>query len=225
MATRGPKLISMGRKLYWTTEKLKKEALKYDTPQAFNKGNSSAYSIAASRGLLEDICSHMTRQITKRTDEQLFQVARKYFTKGQLRSKDKGAYLALHRRGLINEACSHMPEHAGISPDVEHFLYTYVTATKFAYVGITTSLGFRTASHANSLNEGLRWISKHGHFIVYGACPGNFNTTRTFTKEVAHRFEPWCIRKKQQQGWKMLNKMHNPDYCHATKKYSFDVPF
>jgi len=39
---------------------IKDEAMKYNTRREFHKGAPNAYNAAYKRGLLEEICSHMT---------------------------------------------------------------------------------------------------------------------------------------------------------------------
>jgi len=45
--------------LKWTAEAIALEAKKYETKSDFAKGNSSAYSLAHSRGLIDLVCKHM----------------------------------------------------------------------------------------------------------------------------------------------------------------------
>ena len=49
------------KNIKWTNEMLKKEALKYTNRSDFYKKYQSAYSTAYSRGILDNICSHMNR--------------------------------------------------------------------------------------------------------------------------------------------------------------------
>ena len=48
-------------KITWSDEMLKEEALKYNTRTTFNKNSKSAYQTAYSRGILDEVCSHMTK--------------------------------------------------------------------------------------------------------------------------------------------------------------------
>lgn len=47
-------------KIKWTKSKLQKEALKYNTRGDFKKGSYNAYCAATRRGLISEICTHMT---------------------------------------------------------------------------------------------------------------------------------------------------------------------
>jgi len=98
----------MGRKLKWTEEKLKEEALKYDTRGEFSKGSESAYSAARKKGLLDDICGHMEGRKLKWTEDMLQEEALKYDTRGEFAKGSKNAYDAAQKRGLLDKICSHM---------------------------------------------------------------------------------------------------------------------
>jgi predicted GIY-YIG superfamily endonuclease len=52
---------NLNRTISWTDEMLKEEALKYKTRGEFQRGSNVAYQLAKSRGILDDICSHMER--------------------------------------------------------------------------------------------------------------------------------------------------------------------
>lgn len=104
------------RNFKWTNEKLKEEALKYKSVKDFVDNSKSAYMTARSRGLLDEICSHMSRLIGKDwTLESLEQEALKYKTRGEFAAKGKGAYLAARRKKLLNKICSHMGKPCGTS--------------------------------------------------------------------------------------------------------------
>lgn len=53
-------------KNYWTYDRCKEEALKYEFKSDFGKRSTSAYSAARLGGWLEDICSHMNKKPRKR---------------------------------------------------------------------------------------------------------------------------------------------------------------
>lgn len=44
---------------YWTIDKVREEALKFNKRSDFQKCSLSAYSIAHKNGWLDDVCSHM----------------------------------------------------------------------------------------------------------------------------------------------------------------------
>jgi predicted GIY-YIG superfamily endonuclease len=61
--------MNNGRKIngYWTIDRVREEALKYDSRKKFQKGSSSAYQVAYKNKWLDHICSHMTKLRNVRT--------------------------------------------------------------------------------------------------------------------------------------------------------------
>ena len=47
---------------YWTIDKVKEEALKFNKRSDFKNLSSSAYSTALRNGWLDDVCLHMTKR-------------------------------------------------------------------------------------------------------------------------------------------------------------------
>lgn len=92
----------------WTYDKLRKEALKYQTKSEFEKSNASAYVIAKRKQYLDDICSHMVCGRTKWTREKLFVEASKYCTRNDFHKGSPNAYSSAQRIGLLDEICQHM---------------------------------------------------------------------------------------------------------------------
>lgn len=115
-----PKHVSMSGKnnpiFKWTNEKLHLEALKFYSVADFVKNSRSAYFTAQNRGILEEICSHMTRLIHKDwTIKSIEQEAFKYNTRSEFSEKSPGAYMAAKRKGIIEKVCAHMGTPRGTS--------------------------------------------------------------------------------------------------------------
>jgi predicted GIY-YIG superfamily endonuclease len=91
----------------WTDELLKEEALKYNAKNEFLKGNVNAYMYSSRKGILDEICSHMSGNI-KWTNELLKEEALKYNTKNDFNEGNVNAYSIAYRRGILDEICSHM---------------------------------------------------------------------------------------------------------------------
>jgi hypothetical protein len=99
----------MGRKQLWTRESILQEALKYNTPYEFQKGNKKAYSFAHRFGLLKEATAHMDR-ITMWNLKLLKEEAFKYKDRGEFYAANKSAYQVAHRDGYLDEICIHMGE-------------------------------------------------------------------------------------------------------------------
>jgi hypothetical protein len=91
----------------WTYEMLLMEAKKYTSRSEFNS-NSNAYQIAAKRGVLDEICSHMEIHHIKWTDEMIFEEAAKFKSRSEFKELNNLAYVAAQRRNFLDKACDHM---------------------------------------------------------------------------------------------------------------------
>lgn len=96
-------------KLKWSIDIIKKEALKYNTPNEFCNGSRNLYKSASYQGILDEVCSHMTRIKHKKwTHDELLTEALKYKTRNEFSTKARHIYLAIQRRGMLDEMCKHM---------------------------------------------------------------------------------------------------------------------
>jgi very-short-patch-repair endonuclease len=99
-----------GRTKYkWSFEIIHKEALKYQTRIQFQKGSTRAYRAAMRRGLLENVCSHMSTDYWW-TKEELHKEALKYKTRTEFQIKNGAAYQSARKGGLLNSICEHMED-------------------------------------------------------------------------------------------------------------------
>ena len=96
----------------WTIEKLKEEALKYEFKSDFAKSCPAARTMAARKGILQEICAHMAPSRTAAyTNKELQACADKFSTRGDFRLGDPNAYSSARRRNLLDKICDHMPKH------------------------------------------------------------------------------------------------------------------
>jgi hypothetical protein len=97
----------------WNEEKIKEEALKYNSKSKFKKGNESAYVAAKRLGVFEITCKHMPNHVRRTnriwTPEKLAKEALKYSTKNDFRIGNKSAYSTSKKLGIFEEITSHMP--------------------------------------------------------------------------------------------------------------------
>jgi hypothetical protein len=92
---------------YWTKEKVREEALKYQRPIDFKTYSAGAYNAALRGKFINEICSHMSLK-TYWTTESLQKEASKYKNKTSFRKNNRTAYHIAHQRGIIDEICTHM---------------------------------------------------------------------------------------------------------------------
>jgi hypothetical protein len=100
----------MAVKIKWTYEKIRVEALKYNSRSEFKRKNRYVYALACKMGILDKICSHMKTIRSKNWNnlENLKKEALKYNNKIDFIKNSPEAYKAAWRRGVLDEICSHM---------------------------------------------------------------------------------------------------------------------
>lgn len=96
---------------YWDLENCKKDAEKHHTRNDWCLNSTSAYSMAAKKGWLDECCKHM---IKMKCDPQNWSLetckekALKYNSKCEWGKKDDPSYRAAIRNGWLDECCKHM---------------------------------------------------------------------------------------------------------------------
>lgn len=96
---------------YWTYEKCKEEALKYNRKVDFQTYSSSAYNTSKNNGWYDDITSHMEiyiRHKSKMTFELCHIEALKYTNRSDFKKYSPSEYKRASRMLWITEICSHM---------------------------------------------------------------------------------------------------------------------
>ncbi len=93
---------------YWSNNKdnCAKEALKYETRTAFQKGSPGAYDAATDNVWLDDICGHMKRLINPNyywSKENCAKEAKKYKTRSAFKKGSPGAHASSRRNNWLNE--------------------------------------------------------------------------------------------------------------------------
>jgi hypothetical protein len=91
-----------------TVESLTSEAIKYKTRGEFSKLSRKAYDIAWQRGILDDICGHMSQVLQYHTIESLTEEALKYKTKEDFKKESHNCHGAATRLGIMDAICGHM---------------------------------------------------------------------------------------------------------------------
>jgi hypothetical protein len=90
-------------------EEIRQAAAKYTTRVDFINGDNKMYSAAVYRGILEDVCSHMTppRTVGKKKPkwslEKVMECAKECKTRIEFSKRFKGAYMAAYRLNILDE--------------------------------------------------------------------------------------------------------------------------
>lgn len=88
-------------RIKWSIELLQAAANEFSNRTDFARGNPSAYSAAAKRKVLDQICGHMiAKQAPRYTDDQLRETAARYQHVGDFREAHASMYAAIQSRGL-----------------------------------------------------------------------------------------------------------------------------
>lgn len=93
---------------------LQEAANKFTNRTDFARGNPAAYSTAARRGVLNDICGHMiAKQAARYSDETIIKTAAQFEHSSQFRKAQPSMYQAAHGRGLLPQITANMTRDTG----------------------------------------------------------------------------------------------------------------
>lgn len=99
---------------FWNDkENINAEAKKYDSRKSFNKGASAAYASAVRLGILDEVCSHMSRYSRFpsgywQDDTNIKRAASECETRKEFEKKYVSGYHAAIKKGILDEVCAHM---------------------------------------------------------------------------------------------------------------------
>lgn len=180
----------------WTDELLREEALKYDTRNSFSKNNRSAYYTSIKRGILDDICSHMSNRFYW-TEDILREEALKYNTRIEFNRGNDKAYRASIKMGILDDICKHMLRLGNL---YKRFVYIIEFEDKSVYIGLTSNLDRRKLEHiSNSSNRNINeLISNNFEFT--------FNSDNVlYSAEDAIELECFLVNEYKERGYNVLN--------------------
>jgi len=94
---------------YWTKEKCKASALRFDTRGDWQNNDNGAYKFALKNGWLDECCAHMETKWQKRWNkENCIVSALQFETRSDWNKNESGAYSAAMKNGWLDECCAHM---------------------------------------------------------------------------------------------------------------------
>lgn len=197
---------------YWTKNRCIKEALKYDTRCAFQKGSSGAYNAAFVHGWLDEVCSHMKILKTHYSKEECAVEASKYETKTEFAEKAPIYYSHAIRKGFLNEICTHMKK---LGNPVERAIYAFEFQDRHVYIGLTSNIERRRKEHLHAENSAVYKYIKNSN------CLYEFKVlTRYLPFEEAAIVEDEKISEYADDGWIILNKKSGGDLGGKIRKYT-----
>jgi glutamate formiminotransferase len=152
--------------IYWTFDKVKQEAEKYNTRSEFSKGSPSAYNVAYKEKWLDDVTKHMyapykgpIRRSSSWAYDKVKQEAEKYNTKAEFFKGSPSAYGVAYRKKWLDDVTSHM-EQLKIPSDY----WTFDKVKKEAEKYNTKSDFYRGSSGAHRVAKQNNWfddVTKH----------------------------------------------------------------
>jgi len=180
---------------YWTKEKCKNIALKYNFRSEFRKYDTSAYRTAIANKWLNDICSHMTYINTYWNYEKCKIESLKYDNRSDFQKNSGSAYAYASKNKILDDVCSHMIKIGNL----EHrCIYVFEFKDNYAYVGLTYNISARELEHKRK-GPVFRHIeeTKSEYKLI--------QLTDYIKKEDAQKIEEFTILKYENIGWKLLN--------------------
>jgi len=123
----------------WTTKKIHKISLRYDTRNDFKKNEPNAYAAARRKKVVNKVCSHMIQKWENWTFEKIQDEALKYKHRSDF-EKSSRAYDAARKRKIINIVCSHMTRKTDskVSSDNNIIYLWNIKDTNVYKIGVTS---------------------------------------------------------------------------------------
>jgi predicted GIY-YIG superfamily endonuclease len=186
---------------YWTFERCKEEALKYNNKTKFVTQSKGVYYSARNNGWVDQICSHMDYIIKPKgywTFERCKEEALKYDTRKDLLSTNKNVYSAILRNKWADMLFSHMTT---LGNKNKRMIYGVIFSDNNIYIGLTYNFQERKRNH---LNDNKSPVYKH--IKKYNINPNFIKLSDYVNVEEAQTLESYFVEKYKYEGWCILNK-------------------
>ena len=190
---------------YWTYERCKPIALRYNDRRFFHKEQYEVYTVIKREGW-DELLQHMiwtTPNGNTRYPKDWFEdkekareEALKYNSRSEFHQKSSYAYRTIRKNGWEDELMSHMKRHATNKP---RQIYVYYWSDMHAYVGQSCNWKKRHSSH---LKEGpvFEHIQKTGEQPIF-----KILTKRPVKEENTPEYEDKWMKHYESLGYTMLN--------------------
>ncbi len=196
------------RKRKWTYEKCQKEAKKYRTKTAFQKGNPSAYRYARINGFLKsfDWFEEIRNPNGYWTKERCEEEARKYKTKGDFLKGCSAAHSASVRNGWLDDYDWLVDQRIDVVKGKIDSVYVYIFKdTKVAYVGRTLMRRQKKRDKEHIFNFEADKVARYALEHHVPVPPMKILESNLTLEEGLDREDYWR-NWYEQQGYTMLNK-------------------
>jgi predicted GIY-YIG superfamily endonuclease len=187
---------------YWTKEKCREEALKYNRRVDFQKYSRTANSVAVNNKWMNEICSHM--ELLKHnenywTKEKCQELALKCKSRSEFGKKYYAAHKYSIKNNWLDEICSHMIQFN----NYKRCIYAYEFSDNFVYIGLTYDLTNRHYRHMSSNKDNS---SVYNYIKKTKLIPELKQLTNYLEITEAKLKEEYYVKKYKKEKWKILNK-------------------
>ena len=185
---------------YWTYERCKEEALKYNNNEDFKNGSSTVYHKINKKGWSE-LKSHIIPKFKPSgywTYERCKEEALKYNNNKDFESKSPTAYCKINKNGWTG-----LKSHIKIIGDkFKRMIYVYEFSDKHAYIGLTCDIDRRNREHT-SLDKKS---SVYKHIFYTDSSFNLIEISGYLNIEEAIELERETLMYYERNNWTILNK-------------------
>ena len=202
--------------IYWTFDKVKQEAEKYNTKSEFSKVSPGAYASAQKFNWLDDVTNHMkpVKGFGYWTFDKVKQEAEKYNTKTEFQKGSSGAYIVAKKNNWFDDVTKHM---GVVGNKFNRLIYSFEFPDKSVYVGLTYNEKVRYSEHMRNISSAVyKYIKETGLKPVFK------KETHYLSQENAVRMEEYVEDWYRQNGWKILNVIKTGGLGGANIIWTFD---
>lgn len=154
-------------KRYWTLERVKEEAKKYNTKTSFKKGSYSAYNTAVKNGWMDEVTKGYKNLLIRWTPELVWKEVEKYNKLSEFRKHSSKAFHAARRLGIYDEIKNHLkvnksPYEHSTQEDLINELPNYTSITNLRSQNPSLYNKFRSLGIENQMRDyyGLQTFTK-----------------------------------------------------------------
>jgi hypothetical protein len=209
---------------FWTFEKMQEEAAKYKTKREFQLFCNAGYIASVRSGAIKEF-THFEPQLSYWNEDSILDAARKCSTRTEFCRKYRGAHSAARRLGIVGSVNELLPKKKAFDDGLPCYLYTYIHPEFYAYVGITNNPEYRHSKHIGSIkNEEVSWLVDQVPMELYSRYSVFDEGFYPYAmpRPLAERAERLAIRHLIRCGYRVVNKMHNPQFDFAARTYSWE---
>lgn len=192
----------MNKKGYWTKEKCKEVALKYESRKDFKLGSQGAYAFCKRNNCLDELTSHMISLVKPKgywTKERCREVAKLCKRRSEFSKKFSTAYKISTNNNWLDDICSHMIVLGNLK---RRLIYMFEFIDTSVYIGLTCDINRRHKEHFDKKSKSI--IHRYSEKI--GSNPELKLLTDYLDLEDAIELERYYIHFYKKNGYNLLNK-------------------